>query len=159
MMRSSNRFRTRAKERATRWAQSGRDHRRSRKRFTPKDASVGPIARKWNFYRREAGRLLAEGHEGKWLLVKGDAIIGIFDTEDEARAIALQKYLMQPCLIRQVPLYAVCRSDPVGAAPARRSHHCATASNCSIAALTVVGGVGRAARSVFRRTLTRSAHR
>jgi len=34
--------------------------------------------------------------------VKGDAIIGIFDTEDEARAIALQKYLMQPCLIHQV---------------------------------------------------------
>jgi hypothetical protein len=68
----------------------------------PEDASEGPIAREWNLYRREAGRLLAEGHEGKWLLVKGDAIIGIFDTEDEARAIALQKYLMQPCLIHQV---------------------------------------------------------
>jgi hypothetical protein len=68
----------------------------------PEDASEGPIAREWNLYRREAGRLLAEGHEGKWLLVKGDAIIGIFDTEEEARAIALQKYLMQPCLIHQV---------------------------------------------------------
>ena len=66
------------------------------------DASEGPIAREWNLYRREAGRLLAEGNEGKWLLVKGDAIIGIWDTEDEARAIALQRYLMQPCLIHQV---------------------------------------------------------
>jgi hypothetical protein len=68
----------------------------------PEDASESPIAREWNLYRREVGRLLAEGHEGKWLLVKGDAIIGIFDTEDEARAIALQKYLMEPCLIQQV---------------------------------------------------------
>ena len=24
----------------------------------------------WNFYRREAGRLLAEGHEGHWVLIK-----------------------------------------------------------------------------------------
>jgi len=31
----------------------------------PEDASESPIAREWNFYRREAGRLLAEGHEGK----------------------------------------------------------------------------------------------
>jgi hypothetical protein len=68
----------------------------------PEDTSEGPIAREWNLYRREAGRLLAEGHEGKWLLVKGDAIIDIFDTEDDARAIALEKYLMQPCLIQQV---------------------------------------------------------
>ncbi len=52
--------------------------------------------------RRVVRALLAEGHEGKWVLVKGDAIIGIFDTEDDARAIALQKYLMQPCLIHQV---------------------------------------------------------
>jgi hypothetical protein len=68
----------------------------------PEDASEGSIAREWNLYRSEAGRLLGEGHEGKWVLVKGEAIIGIFGTEDEARAVALQKYLMQPCLIHQV---------------------------------------------------------
>jgi hypothetical protein len=62
----------------------------------------GPIADEWNFYRREAGRLLAEGHEGKWVLVKGEKIIGIWDTEEQAREVALQKYLMQPVLIHQV---------------------------------------------------------
>jgi hypothetical protein len=36
----------------------------------PEDTSEGPIAREWNFYRREVGRLLAEGHEGRWVLIK-----------------------------------------------------------------------------------------
>jgi hypothetical protein len=61
-----------------------------------------PLYREWNFYRREVGRLLAEGHEGRFVLIKGEEVIGIWDTEEETRAIALQKYLMQPCLIHQI---------------------------------------------------------
>jgi hypothetical protein len=45
---------------------------------------------------------LAEGHENRWVLIKGEEIIGIWDTEEDARAVALSKYLMQPCLIHQV---------------------------------------------------------
>jgi hypothetical protein len=60
------------------------------------------LFQEWNFYRREVGRLLAEGLEGRFLLIKGEKIIGIWDTEEEAEAVALQKYLMQPCLIHQV---------------------------------------------------------
>jgi hypothetical protein len=48
------------------------------------------------------GDLLANGHENRWVLIKGQEIIGIWDTEEDARAVALQKYLMQPCLIQQV---------------------------------------------------------
>ena len=36
------------------------------------------------FYRREVGRLLAEGHEGRWVFIKGEEIIGIYDTREEA---------------------------------------------------------------------------
>jgi hypothetical protein len=61
-----------------------------------------PISLEWNFYRREVGRLLAEGQEGKFILIKGEDIIGIWDTRAEAKAVALQKYLMQPCLIHQI---------------------------------------------------------
>ena len=68
----------------------------------PEDTSDSPIAGEWNFYRREVGRLLAEGHENRWVLIKGAEIIGIWDTEEDARAVALSKYLMQPCLIHQV---------------------------------------------------------
>jgi hypothetical protein len=68
----------------------------------PEDTSGGPLATEWNFYRREVGRLLAEGHEGKWLLIKGEAIIGIWDRREDAFATASERYLFQPCLVRQI---------------------------------------------------------
>lgn len=68
----------------------------------PDGPSDSPLYQEWNFYRREAGRLLAEGQEGRWLLIKGENIVGIWDTHDEAKAVALERYLMQPCLIHQI---------------------------------------------------------
>jgi hypothetical protein len=59
-----------------------------------------PIAAEWNFYCREVGRLLAEGHEGKWLLIKGEQIVGIFDSHEEA--CEKQGTLIQPVMIKQV---------------------------------------------------------
>ena len=56
----------------------------------------------WNTYRREVARLLAEGHEGKFVLIKGEQIIGLWQTRDEAKDVALQRFLMQPVLIQQV---------------------------------------------------------
>src|SRR5438093_812767 len=41
-----------------------------------------PIAAEWDYYRREVGRLLAEGHEGKWVLIKGEQIVGIWSSEE-----------------------------------------------------------------------------
>lgn len=61
-----------------------------------------PLAAEWEAYRREVGRLLAEGQEGKFALIKGDEIIGIFDTWDEARRVGLSKYLMQPHTVRPI---------------------------------------------------------
>jgi hypothetical protein len=61
-----------------------------------------PIAAEWNFYRREVGRLLAEGHEGKWVLIKGEQIVGLHEAFQGAYQVALEKYLMQPVLIQQV---------------------------------------------------------
>jgi hypothetical protein len=68
----------------------------------PEAKPDSPLYHEWNFYRSEVGRLLAEGHEGRFLLIKGQDIIGIWDTQEEAKAAALEKYLMQPCLIHQV---------------------------------------------------------
>jgi hypothetical protein len=66
-----------------------------------------PLAREVEFYRREVGRLLAEGHEGKWVLIKGEEIIGIYDTEDAAMAEARERYLVprQPCLVQKIQTY------------------------------------------------------
>jgi hypothetical protein len=68
----------------------------------PEDTSGGRGSAEWNLYRREVSRLLAEGHEGKWVLLQCEQIIGIWDTEAQARAVAVERYLMQPIVIRQV---------------------------------------------------------
>jgi hypothetical protein len=68
----------------------------------PEDTSGGPIATESNFYRRAVGRLLAEGHENRWALIKGEEIIGIWDTREEAFAVASERYLLQPVLVQQI---------------------------------------------------------
>src|SRR5260370_37785715 len=68
----------------------------------PEAKPGAPLFLEWNTYRREAGRLLAEGNEGRFVLIKGEEIIGIWPTREEAKAVSLQKYLMQPALIHQV---------------------------------------------------------
>jgi len=68
----------------------------------PEDHSDSPTAKEWNFYLGEVGRLLAEGHEGKWVLIKGEEIIEVWDSREEANAAAAERFLMQPVLIQQV---------------------------------------------------------
>src|SRR5690348_3978022 len=68
-----------------------------------------PLYEEYETYRREAGRLLAEGNEGKWIVIKGEEIIGIWETEEEAYGVRLKKYLRQDCLMTQIltrePIY------------------------------------------------------
>jgi len=68
----------------------------------------GRIAREWNFYRQQARRLLAEGHEGKWVLIKGEEIIGIWHTEQEADEVRLQRFPTQDVLLKQI-----CEWEPI----------------------------------------------
>jgi hypothetical protein len=68
----------------------------------PQSLSSSPIAAEWNLYCRHVGRLLAEGQEGRWVLIKGEEIIGIWDTEEEADRVRLQRFLMQPVLLKQI---------------------------------------------------------
>jgi hypothetical protein len=68
-----------------------------------RDASPdSPLSQEWNVYRREVGRLLAEGLGGKWLLIKGEEILGIWDTEAEAEKVRLQRFRMLPVLQKQI---------------------------------------------------------
>jgi hypothetical protein len=66
----------------------------------PEDS--GPLATESNFYRRVVGRLLVEGHENRWVLIKGEEIIGIWDTRAEAFAAADERFILQPVLVRQI---------------------------------------------------------
>jgi hypothetical protein len=68
----------------------------------PEDSSDGTLAREWNVYRREVGRLLAEGHEGRVVLIKGDDIIGIFDNWGAARNAGLERFLREPFFVHPI---------------------------------------------------------
>jgi hypothetical protein len=66
------------------------------------DTAGGRTATEWNYYRREVGRLLADGYENKWVLIKGETIVGIWNTQAEADQFRLQRFLMQDVLLQQV---------------------------------------------------------
>jgi hypothetical protein len=61
-----------------------------------------PGATEWNYYRSQIALLLAEGHEGRWVLIKGQEIIGIWDTRQEAAAVWAQRFLREDVLIQQI---------------------------------------------------------
>lgn len=56
----------------------------------------------WNTYRRELPRLLAEGHEGKFALIRGQDIIGVYDSFDEGHRAGLQRYLGQTFAVQPI---------------------------------------------------------
>ncbi|MBM4067918.1 MAG: hypothetical protein FJ271_03100 [Planctomycetes bacterium] len=68
----------------------------------PPSRPESPVAREWETYRREVGRLLAEGEEGRFALIHGDDIVGIFDTWEEAEQAGLERYLLQAHMVRPI---------------------------------------------------------
>jgi len=61
-----------------------------------------PLAVEWELYRREVGRLLAEGHAGRHILIKDDNIIGIYDTDEEAVTEGSRRFFGQDILVCQI---------------------------------------------------------
>jgi hypothetical protein len=61
-----------------------------------------PLNLEWETYRREVGRLLAEGKEGKFVLIKGQEILGLYDSWDAARDAGLERYLREAFLVHPV---------------------------------------------------------
>ena len=82
-----------------------------------------PLYHEWNLYRRELPRLLAEGHEGKWVLIKGDVILGLYSSDDEATragydklglvsAMFVQQIRTEEPLVRVSPYCWPCHTSP-----------------------------------------------
>lgn len=60
------------------------------------------LAQEWDTYRQEVGRLLAQGLEGKFVLIKDATVVGVFATFDAAREEGVRRFLLQPMLVKQV---------------------------------------------------------
>lgn len=64
-----------------------------------------PCHREWMTWKEEMPRLLREGYEGKFILIKGDRIHGPYDSDEDAREVAHSVFPLQGVLIRQVLEY------------------------------------------------------
>jgi hypothetical protein len=62
------------------------------------------LAAEWELYRREVGRWLVEGLEGKHVLIKGEQVLGFFDSREAAMEEARKHFLIprQPFLVHQI---------------------------------------------------------
>jgi hypothetical protein len=85
-------------------------------------ARLKPLLEEIRTYYRELPRLVAEGGEGKTVLIKGKKILGIWDTNEEAFNAGLEKlglgvlFLAQPIESRNIE-----RMAPLFAPKARRA--------------------------------------
>lgn len=52
-------------------------------------------------YEREKQRLVAEG-EGKYALVQGDVVVGIWDTYTDALKEGYERFGLKPFLVKQI---------------------------------------------------------
>jgi hypothetical protein len=67
------------------------------------DASPdSPLVQEWDTYRREVGRLLAAGNAGRHVLIKGNQVLGLWATHDEAMTVGYQRFHGQAFLVHQV---------------------------------------------------------
>jgi hypothetical protein len=68
----------------------------------PDPAPDDVLYHEYNTYRRELPRWLAEGREGQFALIKGQTVLGLFATFEEARDEGMRRYLFEPFLAQQI---------------------------------------------------------
>ena len=70
------------------------------------DAEPGSfLSLEWNTYRREVSRLLAEGQGGRFVLIKEETIVGIFESHAAAMEEGYKRFLRQPFLVHPIREY------------------------------------------------------
>ena len=59
-----------------------------------------PIAAELDYFRRH--RQDWEGHEGEYILIKGETTVGFFPSYDEALSRGYEDFGMKPFLVKQI---------------------------------------------------------
>jgi hypothetical protein len=94
---------------ATRNNQASFSSRPTRPRYDPR---LDPIRREIITYRRELPRLIAEGLDGRFVLIKGDEIVCICDTSDEAHQAGAERFGLGPYLAQPIDQRDLHRAFP-----------------------------------------------
>jgi hypothetical protein len=66
------------------------------------EAPQNPLAREWRTYERELQRLIWEGYEGRFALIKGDAVLGVYGDEEHALVMGVFQFVPQPFLVTRI---------------------------------------------------------
>jgi hypothetical protein len=70
------------------------------------------LRREITTYRRELPRLLSEGDEGRFVLIQGDLVIGLWDTFDEAHQAGRERFGLSAFLAQPVDARDLTRAFP-----------------------------------------------
>jgi hypothetical protein len=71
------------------------------------------LKQEWRTFQRERNRLLDEGHKGRFALVKGDDVVGVYPDEDAALAAGYARFGVVCFMVKQIlaeedePIYRV----------------------------------------------------
>jgi hypothetical protein len=60
------------------------------------------LAAEWKAYKREVVRLLTEGRQGRFALLKGDAVHSIWDTRGDAMQAGRRFFGLVPMLVQEI---------------------------------------------------------
>jgi hypothetical protein len=86
----------------------------------------------WDLYRREVGRLIAKGHEGKHVLIKGEEILGIFETHNDALDEGYRRFLRTGFFVHHIQTWErVVRVSPYFWMSCRTQHSPSTRTDSS----------------------------
>jgi hypothetical protein len=64
--------------------------------------AVQPVKRELQTFFRELPRLLEEGQEGRFALIKGDEIVSIWDTNRDAAQAGHERFGLEPFITPQI---------------------------------------------------------
>ena len=64
-----------------------------------------PFAEEWRAFKREAPRLVSEGKAGKFAVLKGDDLVGVWDTLSDADLAGRRQFGGAPFLVQEIQLY------------------------------------------------------
>jgi hypothetical protein len=79
-----------------------------------------PFAAEWRTFKREVYRLMCAGDKGRFALIKGDQVLSVWDTQNDAIQAGRERFGQQPFFVQEVQLYVksvrsgYCRSCPDG---------------------------------------------
>jgi hypothetical protein len=74
--------------------------------FTQPDMPADqPGATEFNVFKREVPRLIAEGHKGRFALIKGDVIFSVWDTERDATQAGKERFGSDTFTVQEVQWY------------------------------------------------------